>query len=80
VPSTTFRHPLANVVLSAFVKEPCQDAIKIAVFLGAPNCPKGLKAYKLVAHDVLEVLRHQGVLELDEAGWYRSKLREQLGG
>ena len=78
---TKFLHPLALIVMEAFADEPCHDAIKIAVHLGAPmGSPKGVKAYKVVAEDVLEVLRKQGLLVRDEVGWYRSALGEQLGG
>ena len=77
----TFLHPLGPFVMEAFADEPCHDAIKIAVLLGAPmESAKGLKAYKVVAEDVLEVLRKQGLLVRDEVGWYRSVVGEQLGG
>lgn len=75
-----YTHPLSSLVMASFVDESCQDALKVASYLGAPFDSKALQAYRIVAEDVLEVLRGQGFLVLDRDGWYRSTVGEQLGG
>lgn len=65
--------------MQAFESDACQDAIKIAQFLGAPSRPlTAVRAYKLVAEDVLKVLAESGFIREGDDGWYRSTIQEQL--
>jgi hypothetical protein len=59
-----FHHPLSDVVLGLLAKRGGGDSLTVAVDMGAPSRPtSAIKAYKLVATDVLHVLYENGYLE-----------------
>jgi hypothetical protein len=62
-------HPLAAFVLEQFNTQSHHDGPTIAMALGCVP-PQDYKAYRQVARVVLEVLREQGHLIQDHAGWY----------
>lgn len=69
--SVSFKHPLADLVLSAFEGSRGHDRVTIADFLGAPTRPpKGLRAYLVVAEDVLLCLEKSGELYRSPEGWF----------
>jgi hypothetical protein len=80
-------YPLGAVVLAAFNRErPAHDATSIAMYLAGglvlqPGSKitsgavhrAAMKAYRLVAKDVLGCLESDGFLYRDSLGWYRRK-------
>ncbi len=55
-----FEHPLSKFVLNLFEKESILDVTIVSVGLGTTSDPKGLRAYRIVAADVLWILWKQG--------------------
>jgi hypothetical protein len=68
-------HPLEASVLAIFRDHPAQDAGTLAPAMAGctyfPGRPAGMKAYRVVAEDVLGYMLDQGKLFRDEHGWYR---------
>lgn len=72
-----FRHPLADWVLDLMSRERYMDEAKLScamagcAVLKVPRSSRdGMKAYLLVAEDILGNLLRRGELIQTEAGWY----------
>ena len=58
-----FIHPLESFVNAVLDKEPWIDVWVLAPLLGSPSRPPtGVRAYEIVAQDILEVITCRGVL------------------
>jgi hypothetical protein len=70
-------HPLQNVVLRAFEERERQNASKLAMYMSgsaSSSSKRGaerMKAYQVVAEDVLRHMESQGLIYKDDHGWYR---------
>jgi hypothetical protein len=73
----TATHPLQDIVLRAFEERESQDASKLAMYLSgsaassSKRSTERMKAYQIVAADVLEHMERQGLIYKDDHGWYR---------
>ena len=78
-------HPLEDIAMRAFAKEPRQDATTLSSFMsgctvfGGKDGSKGMSAYKTVADDVLGYMREQGKLVIEQSGWYGLARAEKAG-
>lgn len=81
-----WQHPLAWLALCLATKLREIDVTTLSLALGAPSTPKGTRAYRIVAADVLMTLADQGLLERhgdvgerpeDGGHWYRYALHEE---
>ena len=70
-------HPLQDIVPRAFEERERQNASKLAMYLSgsaSSSSKRGverMKAYQIVAEDVLAHLESQGLVHKDGHGWYR---------
>jgi hypothetical protein len=76
----TERHPIHSVVVTAILREgrvPGSgdriDATRLALVLAGRSSFRittAMRAYRIIAEDVLGYMRDQGHLVVDELGWY----------
>src|SRR5262245_61961695 len=64
-------HPLSSIVWKALGEKTCVDASSLAYYLAGAHVRPGAASYKVVAKDVLSYMHEQGLLVIDEQGWYR---------
>jgi hypothetical protein len=64
-------HPLQSIVFAAFAERAHHDATSLACFLSGGYVRGAQRGYNIVARDVLGYTADQGLLERDDAGWYR---------
>lgn len=71
--SDNFTHPLTDFAMAQFNdKHKVHDATTLAMAMGAATNPvSAFKACKTVATDILSVMKLNGHLVQDAAGWYR---------
>jgi len=74
-----FHHPLTGIALEAFAKQPLQDRITLAGYLG-DSSGEAIKLYSKVADDVLGCMKGEGLIVEDAAGWSLSTIDAQLSG
>jgi hypothetical protein len=73
-------HPLAALVWKAIEERSTVDTSTIAYELAGAIVKGGRKAYRTVARDVLGYMHDQGLLIIDEQGWYRKAPKQEEGG